>query len=105
MIKQITKKVVKEVREVVDEVIICDICHKELRYTESCVMGPVARYYKIVTGHHDWGNDSCDSVDHNDACCDECLSRFIQDWLKNDDVVHSNTAYIEIYKATHLRKG
>lgn len=105
MIKKITKKVLKEVEEIESEVIICDVCGKELRYTQKTFMGSVAEYYKITTGHYDWGNDSCESIEHKDACCDECLSIFTQKWLKNSDVIASNTAYIEIHKARHLRKA
>lgn len=105
MIRKTTKKVLKEVEEVDGEVITCDVCKKEIRYTETSSMGPVGRYYKIKTGHYDWGNDSCDSIEYEDACCDECLTKYTQKWLKNTDVVKSKTAYIEIHKATHLRKG
>lgn len=105
MIKRITKKVFKEVMEVESEVIVCNICGKEINYDEKSLTGPVGRYYQIKTGHHDWGNDSCESVEYTDACCDECLSKFTQKWLKDEDVIRSNTAYIEIYKKSHLRKG
>lgn len=106
MIKKITKKVLKEVEEVENEVIICDVCGKELQYVHTAFVPiPVAVYYKITTGHNDWCNDSCESIDHKDACCDECLSRFTQEWLQNAEVIESNTAYIEIHKARHWRKG
>lgn len=104
MIKKITQKVVKEVAETIDSVGICDICGKEFNYEPGFWGKKVAEYYHIVTGHLDWGNDSCDSIEHKDACSEECLSRFTQEWLKDEDVIKSNTAYININKARHVRK-
>lgn len=102
MIKRITRKVMREVEETTSSVGICDICGKEFNY-ESWIGGKkIANYYHIRTGHHDWGNDSYESVESRDACCDECLSRFTQEWLKNEDVISSNTAYIEINKDRHI---
>lgn len=104
MIKKITRKVMKEVEETVSSVGICDICGKEFNYEPWHFGKKMASYYRITTGHHDWGNDSCESVDSKDACCDECLSRFTQEWLKDKDVICSNTAYIEINKDMHVLK-
>ena len=103
MIKKITRKVMREVEETVSSVGICDICGKEFNY-EPRHKAKTASYYHIVTGHHDWGNDSCESVDSRDACCNECLSRFTQEWLKDEDVLSSDTAYIEIHKDRHFLK-
>ena len=101
MIKKITKQVVKEVTEVVSEVIVCDVCSKELNYNILIGTSKVASYYEITTGHRDWGNDSWESRKNRQVCCDECLSRFTQEWLKDPDVIGSNTAYIEIEKDRH----
>lgn len=106
MIKRITRKVMKEVEETVSSVGICDICGKEFNYETLPYRQPMSSYYDITTGHHDWGNDSVDSVESRDACCDECLLKFIQEWLKNRSVTCSNTAYIDIHKDIHvLKKG
>jgi len=105
MIKEITRKVMKEVEETVSSVGICDICGKEFNYESKFGRGDkIASYYHIRTGHYDWGNDSCESIEGRDACCDECLSRFTQEWLKNKDVIRSDTAYIEINKNIHVLK-
>lgn len=102
MIKKITKKVTREVDETISSVGICDICGKEFNYEEKgYAKVKIATYYHITTGHYDWGNDSCDSIEYTDACCDECLSRFTQEWLKDKDVIRSDTAYIEIHKQRH----
>lgn len=104
MIKKITQKVMREVEDTISSVGICDICGKEFNYKPWLRGEKIASYFHIITGHHDWGNDSCDSVESRDACCDECLSRFTQEWLKNEDVIRSNTAYIEINKERHVLK-
>lgn len=102
MIKTVARKVMREVIDTVSSVGICDVCGKEFNYHEEGLNKTKrATYYHIVTGHHDWGNDSCDSIEFRDACCDECLSRFIQEWLKDKNVIRSDTAYIEISKEKH----
>ena len=104
MIKRITRKVMREVEETISSVGICDICGKEFNYKPWHCREKKSSYYHIVTGHYDWGNDSCESVESRDACCDECLSKFTQEWLKNEDIISSNTAYIEIKKDMHVLK-
>lgn len=94
----------QEVEKTISSVGICDICGKEFNYKQLPYREKIASYYHIVTGHHDWGNDSVDSVESRDACCDECLLRFTQDWLRDKDVACSNTAYIEINKDVHNLK-
>ena len=101
MIKRITRKVTREVEETVSSIGICDVCGKEFNYKPRYDKVKIAVYYQITTGHHDWGNDSCDSIEHTDACSDECLSRFTQGWLKDEDVIRSDTAYIDINKHRH----
>ena len=104
MIKTITRKVMKEVVEDISSVGVCDICGKEFNYKPWYGKDKIASYYHISTGHHDWGNDSVDSVESRDACCDECLLRFTQEWLKYKYVIRSNTAYIDINKDMHILK-
>ena len=104
MIKTITRKVTKEVEETVSSVGICDICGKEFNYETGFNNEKRARYFHIVTGHYDWGNDSCDSIEDNDACCIECLSKFMQEWLKSEDIINSDTAYIKVDKSKHIFK-
>ena len=47
--------------------IVCDICGREIDDDDYC--------FEVTTGHHDWGNDSCDSVEEKQICSDECLQR------------------------------
>ncbi len=45
-----------------------------------------------MKGHHDWGNDSCDSTEYIDTCSKECYKRaiieFVEEYGNN-----SNTAF------------
>lgn len=49
------------------------------------------KYFEVTTGHHDWGNDSCDSIEHKDICPD-CIGKVSLDYLTSA----SGTQYIEI---------
>lgn len=51
------------------------------------------KYYSVITGHYDWGNDSCDSIRHYDIC-PECITRFVSDYLTDKKGYRS--AYINI---------
>jgi hypothetical protein len=106
MINKITKKVVKEVEQVVSEEFVCDVCGKKGNYrSETCGSRyESAIYYRVTTGHYDWGNDSCDSIENKDACCTDCLLRIFSEWLNDKDVKCSNSAYIHIDKEYHTRE-
>lgn len=68
----------------------CDICKrfiKAKKYPDD-----TEKYYIVTTGHRDWGNDSCDSINMKDVCQD-CIVNFTSDYLSK---THSDTAYIEI---------
>jgi len=67
------------------EYIRCDSCNKKIIDRE--------KYFEVMTGHHDWGNDSCDSIEHLDIC-DECLNKFVGDYFK--ETKKSYTAYINV---------
>lgn len=65
----------------------CDICNKiipVLKRGEN-------RYFEVTTGHRDWGNDSCESVETIDIC-PECVSKYVSDYLRDC----SNTGYLRI---------
>lgn len=53
-----------------------------------------ARFYEVTTGHHDWGNDSCDSIWHYDICPD-CIDEMYKEYIKRSEK-GGNTEYIEI---------
>ena len=47
------KEVIK--REPVVVGIKCDVCGKDIKYKDN--------YFRIIMQHHDWGNDSCESIE------------------------------------------
>lgn len=78
-----TEMIVKEMRKVIG--VYCDNCKRIL-------LRPT-RYFRITTGHHDWGNDSCESVECYDICLD-CRDKFVLNYLKNMEP--NSTEYIEV---------
>lgn len=64
----------------------CDVCDKIIRVNDS-----KRRYFEVTTGHHDWGNDSCESIKTRDICPD-CIDKYVSEYLRDC----SDTGYIEI---------
>lgn len=69
----------------------CDIC-KRIIPTKPLRPNTYEKYYFVTTGHRDWGNDSCDSVEMYDIC-PNCIVKFTSDYLAKS---RSYTAHIEI---------
>ena len=55
----------------------CDIC--------NCFIEPGhvygSKYFRVITGHNDWGNDSCESIRDFDIC-PNCISDFITKYVR-----------------------
>lgn len=83
-----TKIVTKEESVLVSEKLFCDHCRKEIK-------GP---YWTVMTGHHDWGDDSIDSTVKKDICSILCLNSEVENYyvLSNKSNGAYNTQYIEI---------
>ena len=62
---------------------VCDICKKEIHKTA---------HYEVTTGHHDWGNDSIESINNSDICSDDCLKVVFGVYLEGT----SDSKYINI---------
>lgn len=78
----------KEV-SVIREILVgisCDICNKDISHKEY--------YYKVTTGHYDWGNDSHESIEDKDICSDGCLQKEFLKYLEEK----TNSGYIEIQR-------
>lgn len=75
----------------------CDICGKELIAKDKSWNDYSSRYYEVTTGHHDWGNDSVDSVKTKDVCPD-CLIDYVKVFFGKHK--ESSTAYCEISSAS-----
>lgn len=67
------------------EYIRCDSCNKKIVDKE--------KYFNVMTGHHDWGNDSCDSIKYLDIC-EKCLDKYVGNYFK--ETKDSYTAYINV---------
>jgi len=85
----------------IEEVVIgkrCDCCGGEIKEYK-----PIDRngYFRITTGHRDWGNDSRDSIEFKDACSVECARTAIESYLKDKS---SLTSYIEIERERFVVK-
>ena len=63
---------------------ICDVCKKET----------AERFFAVTTGHHEWGNDSEESVETKDICSVECLKQEFEEYLVAREEYW--TQYIEI---------
>lgn len=72
----------------------CDRCGKEILPKPYRDRDDSSKYYKVTTGHHDWGNDSCDSIEHRDIC-HQCIGNFTTEYFQDG----RDTAYIEIETA------
>lgn len=70
-------------RDTIEEIVICDICGTQ-----------VDHYIDVMTGHFDWENDSCDSIQHHECCCWDCAVKFMEKWKESNDAKRK-TSYIE----------
>ena len=96
-----TRKVVKEVDEAYGLKITCDICGGTICEFDATPptnrFGDAARYFTLTTGHYDWGNDSCDSVENKDICSEDCVRKALATYFEENQ--GSNSAYFELSKA------
>lgn len=67
----------------------CDICNGIIPVNPKPNVHN--QYFKITTGHRDWGNDSCESRETVDVC-PGCVAKFISDYLTDC----SDTAYLDL---------
>lgn len=97
------------VKTEVEDVLIgrkCDICKKEiLPIEEGKPYHGQYNYFVIHTWHSDWGNDSVDSHEYLDACCPECVNKYVENYIKAAYERVCNTKSIEINHARTLEKG
>lgn len=80
-----TKTYVKTEEVITAEKRYCDLCEKE-------ITGP---YWYMMTGHNDWGNDSCESVETYDICSETCLRKALEKYV-NVSKKDRNTQYMEV---------
>ena len=88
ILSEVVEEVYKKKRKLTG--IRCDVCDNIIHAGKYCT--DENEYYRVMTGHHDWGNDSCESIEHLDIC-PRCIDKFVTDYLKNEDY---DSAYIDI---------
>ena len=80
------------------EVATCDVCKRQIYKSDSrSYQNNKYRigFWKLTTGHHDWGNDSCDSIETFMLCSKECAAAMFTVYI-NDSDGDANTMYFEI---------
>ena len=102
MVKEKTVEVTEKQRVVIS--LVCDVCGKEIpanKFTAGKRNYCTRKYMEVTTGHHDWGNDSIDSIEVHHICSTECMDKYMRNFYmtfcQNED---SGTDYIEIESRT-----
>ena len=101
---------VKRLHQIVEKEVVvaktCDICGKQIEPTPTPPVGYGDKripFFEITTGHHDWGNDSCDSIRVLHACSPDCLMKFVDEYVRKDfGEIHTEYIYIDHENAWHL---
>ena len=78
------KEVIQKKRTIIG--IKCNECGKEIKPDHEG-----RKYFRVVTGHHDWGAESADSREYRDICPD-CIGKVVADYSD----AASGSDYIEI---------
>jgi hypothetical protein len=76
------KKVVEEKKTL--DLVTCDVCKKVIHDKEL--------FFRVSTSHSDWGNDSFESLEHEDICSEKCLREKVEEYIKDK----SDTKHIDI---------
>lgn len=88
---------------------VCDKCGKALEYRCNSLAKELVNiskehmkveYYEVTTGHHDWGNDSIDSVEHYDYC-PTCVLQAMDEYYETTNG-RDTTQYLEINHEQYL---
>lgn len=91
----ITKKMVVAKTEEIEIGIKCDVCKRAIENKQQ--------YWRVTTGHHDWGNDSIESIEHIDVCSAQCMVSIVNDYINRSDRNSKNgrnSEYIDIERET-----
>lgn len=71
----------------IKETTCCDVCNNTID------TGGV--YWKLTTGHNDWGNDSFESIEQFDICSETCLRKKFDEYV-SESMDGNNTMYFEV---------
>lgn len=106
------EKEIKKTATYTDEITVytkrvCDKCGKVLEYrcrhkelVDLSKERMNVEYYEVTTGHHDWGNDSVDSVEYHDYC-PTCVLQAIDEYYEKTNGKF-NSQYLEIKHESYL---
>lgn len=91
----------------------CDICGKDILPVKTCqsvqqiVDGQSGEYnyFTFETWHHDWSEDSFESLEGGDACSIECMTKFFNFYIKNMHDHPINSKEIQIKHVRSLEAG
>ena len=72
-----------------------NVMTSEKRYCDICGREITGHHWRIRTGHYDWGNDSCDSIEYFDVCSVDCFRAVFEDYVKKSNN-NMNTEYFEV---------
>lgn len=96
MINTIEKEVTVTEKRIIGKQIYCDSCKKLIIDTVNDQPRHRVQYWEVTTGHYDWGNDSCDSVEEHQYCSKECITEALKQYLEETECAF-NTKYFEIH--------
>ena len=90
-----TEVITKEIRPEIGVEIYCDDCGVLIgRHIQGKRPTVSFDYYEVTTGHYDWGNDSCESIDEK-IYCPTCLYKAFNVYISNSNH-QQNTKYMRI---------
>ena len=75
---------------------VCDVCEKDIKINEVSAWdnSNIYKGFEVKVGHHDWGNDSVESIEYRHIC-EECLTKDVENYFK-DKENWTTTKYYEI---------
>ena len=82
-------KMIEVHRDILDH-LICDKCKKKIEHSVF--------YWDVVTGHHEWGNDSVDSIKERHICL-YCITPFVTEFISQC----KPTAHLEMSREQFCR--
>ena len=103
MAKTIESLTIKKIEQLpATETCRCNIC-RQLIYKRSLQESDelpknneLYSFWKVTTGHNDWGNDSGDSIEQYEVCSTICLQKLFDIYKSESSKYQRNSKYIEI---------
>ena len=91
---------IKKEYEVKTHTVTERVCVKETMHCDVCngIIDDKGGYWEVTTGHHDWGNDSMDSIENFDVCSEVCLREIFDKYIRDSAANNWNTKYFDVEK-------